>query len=421
MYSVDDILWYYRQHGIETTVKRILGELSVLIFAGLFGLLDRKTDSESQHICVIPRSGTIDQDTTAIISQNEREHNKTLHIAVDSPSRERDKNQEILTRTDKIDLIELHSLEFVKALAVSKTIISKDRMWQYRILRDRSTKFIRIPHGIPAKKPQVPPDTSCSLSNILTDRFDFHENFYYTVASDLEMYREVADMGRKRTNLALYGYPRYDRIRHLTNHPNDAFVDDETSALLESPEDHYNILYAPTHKDDVYETTLFPFSDTDLEALKTFLAQHNIRIFVRLHVREEDSDIIDQYVDGDTILYAGNDISGSAAELMPYFDALITDYSSIYLDYVLFDKPILFVQDEIERFRELRGFAFDYEQYWPGPKIQSQEEFLDEISNAVINNGCGYQYQRQFVKDTFHPPRGEGFLRNIYEHSSEAR
>lgn len=413
MYSVNDILWYYRQHGIKSTVSRILNEISIFVYAILFGLLDRRRRSEPNQICVIPRSGTIDQDTTAIICQNDRNHNKELYIAVDSVQKEREKNQRLLSNADQVKLIKIHSLRCVEVLADSEVVVTKDRMWQYRLLRDRSTKFVRIPHGIPAKDPQVLPDTSCGLTGLLPAVFDLHKNFYYTVASEMELYREVSVMGRSKSNLAQYGYPRYDRIRHLVDNPGDAMLDDETRSILESSENHYNILYAPTHKDDVYETTLFPFPDKDIEELRTFLSENNIRIFIRLHVREEDSGIAEEYVDGETILYAGNEMSGSAAEMMPYFDALITDYSSIYLDYVLFDKPILFVQDDIERFRELRGFAFDYERYWPGPKIQTQKEIMDGISDVVMKNEYKYQYQRRFVKDTFHPTHAKGFLRNL--------
>lgn len=415
MYSVKEILWYYRQHGIKSTVARIRNEISIFVYAILFGLLERRRRSEPNQISVIPRSGTIDQDTTAIICQNDKNHNKKLYIAVDSVLKEQDRNQKLLSNADQVELIKIHSLRCVEVLADSEFVITKDRMWQYRLLRDRSTKFVRIPHGIPAKNPQVLPDTSCGLTDLLPAVFDLHKNFYYTVASEMELYREMSVMGRTKSNLAQYGYPRYDRIRHLVDNPDDTMLGDETRSILESSENHYKILYAPTHKDNVYGTTLFPFPDKDVGKLRTFLSENNIRIFIRLHVREEDSGIAEEYIDGETILYAGNEISGSAAEMMPYFDALVTDYSSIFLDYILFDKPIFFVQDDIDVFRGLRGFAFDYDTYWPGPKIKTQDQFLRILTDILLQENDLYSYERQFVRDIFHPSKSEGFLENILE------
>ena len=40
-------------------------------------------------------------------------------------------------------------------------------------------------------------------------------------------------------------------------------------------------------------------------------------------------------------------------------DALITDYSSAYFDYMLLNRPIAFTVEDIEEYRKKRGFVFD--------------------------------------------------------------
>lgn len=61
-------------------------------------------------------------------------------------------------------------------------------------------------------------------------------------------------------------------------------------------------------------------------------------------------------------------------------DALLTDYSSIYYDYMLCDKPIGLVWEDVEEYRQNPGFAVDIEEYGKGGvKIYTLEEFKDFI------------------------------------------
>ncbi len=69
-------------------------------------------------------------------------------------------------------------------------------------------------------------------------------------------------------------------------------------------------------------------------------------------------------------------------EVMDYincFDALITDYSSIYLDYMLLERPIVFLPYDLEDYENSVGFTMDYMENTPGPKPSSQEDFIEVL------------------------------------------
>lgn len=67
-------------------------------------------------------------------------------------------------------------------------------------------------------------------------------------------------------------------------------------------------------------------------------------------------------------------------------DALVTDYSSIYFDYLLADKPVAVVWEDIEDYRENPGFALDVEYYLKAAKkIYTLEDFADFISDISAN------------------------------------
>lgn len=72
--------------------------------------------------------------------------------------------------------------------------------------------------------------------------------------------------------------------------------------------------------------------------------------------------------------------------LFRYTDALISDYSSVAIDYLLLDKPIAFTLEDFDKFKETRGFVFDAPlQYMPGHHLYNFEDmlsFLEDIAEG---------------------------------------
>ena len=92
------------------------------------------------------------------------------------------------------------------------------------------------------------------------------------------------------------------------------------------------------------------------------------------------------------------------------FDILVTDYSSIYIDFLLLQKPLIFLPYDKEEYLNKRGFNFDYDKVTPGHKPTNMKDlmiFIQQIFNGVdefkndrniinkyfneINNVCSHQ------------------------------
>ena len=87
---------------------------------------------------------------------------------------------------------------------------------------------------------------------------------------------------------------------------------------------------------------------------------------------------------------------------MAQSDALIADYSSVYLHYLLLNRPIGFALSDIKEYGDTRGFVFENPlDYIPGKKLYSKEDllkFLDDIA-------CGkdrYAEERERVCNLVH-------------------
>ena len=73
-------------------------------------------------------------------------------------------------------------------------------------------------------------------------------------------------------------------------------------------------------------------------------------------------------------------IMADELEVAVAIDLIITDYSGIYLDFLLVDVPVLFIPYDIEKYKIRRGLLFDYELFTPGPKPVTQIDFISEAN-----------------------------------------
>ncbi|MGN1183628.1 MAG: CDP-glycerol glycerophosphotransferase family protein, partial [Oliverpabstia sp.] len=87
-------------------------------------------------------------------------------------------------------------------------------------------------------------------------------------------------------------------------------------------------------------------------------------------------------------------------EVLNIFDMLITDYSSIYIDYLLTGKPVMFLPYDREEYLKERGMNFDYDQVTPGPKPKTLKEFLNSVYELLYNHNS-YGQQRADVNRFF--------------------
>jgi CDP-glycerol glycerophosphotransferase (TagB/SpsB family) len=82
-------------------------------------------------------------------------------------------------------------------------------------------------------------------------------------------------------------------------------------------------------------------------------------------------------------------------------DLLITDYSSVYFDYLLTNKPILFTPTDLDSYSSSRGLLVeDYDFWTPGLKAFNLDEFM-RLSIISVEKDP-FKLKRKQLKNEIH-------------------
>ncbi|MES9881125.1 MAG: CDP-glycerol glycerophosphotransferase family protein [Sedimenticola sp.] len=174
-----------------------------------------------------------------------------------------------------------------------------------------------------------------------------------------------------------------ERIR-ITGQPRtDALLSGATPDLTGRydpplPAHRRRILYCPTWRDEE-PVQLFPFVDRDLEAVQRFLQEREALLFVRTHPNDPGR------LDGrqGRILPMQADVVAEVTDTLRSFDVLVTDYSSVYYDYLLLDRPVIFLPYDLERYTRSPGFFLPFEEIVAGARPDTQAGFLSALGRAL--------------------------------------
>ncbi|MBS9767856.1 MAG: CDP-glycerol glycerophosphotransferase family protein [Flavobacteriaceae bacterium] len=242
-------------------------------------------------------------------------------------------------------------------------------------------------HGAPLKNVGRGEEELGLLKQVYYRLIKYNFSYFFSTADIFnETWRKCLEV--KPEQVVVLGQAKNDRSVHYENEM-------LTKNLLESGFKH--ILYAPTWR-PYGETRVFPFDDFDVKKLDAFLAEQKVKIHLRLHPDVDDKGI--DLTDVENIAFLGADKVSDINELLFSFDMLITDYSSIYIDFLLLEKPQLFLPYDLEIYKEKIGVSVDYDKYTAGPKPTTMQEFMNEIEQLFTDEQY-YLEQRKEVNKCF--------------------
>ncbi|MCY9806251.1 bifunctional glycosyltransferase family 2 protein/CDP-glycerol:glycerophosphate glycerophosphotransferase [Lentilactobacillus senioris] len=287
------------------------------------------------------------------------------------------------------------SFRYMYYMAVSNYQVINMRQPQWFQKRP-GTKFLSTWHGTPLKHLVFDMDNVASANPMYKQIFykqsrqwDYlvtANQFSVDVFKHAFMYPEY--------KMIKSGYPRND----ILNAPDKDERQAQIKAKLHIPADKKVILYAPTWRDDeYYGVGQYKFDlKLDILRLKRELGDNYVLV-LRTHYFIADH--LDTSGFGDFVF---NESSyDDIAELYLISDMLITDYSSVFFDYAVLKRPILYFVYDYEKYASvLRGFYLNMDKDLPGPLLKTNDEVIEAIKN-IDNVTAEYHDRYQAFSNRF--------------------
>ena len=190
-----------------------------------------------------------------------------------------------------------------------------------------------------------------------------------------------------------YGVPR-DRLVHLGYPRNDALFSGGAALeeLLGGARYAKTVMWLPTYRQmnsgSYRDSDLgFPIlrDQGDFEALDRALEELGVLLLLKLHPIQERSVLFIREMSHIRLL-RDEELREKGLQLYAVLggcDALITDYSSVYYDFLLTGRPIGLTRDDLEEYRARRGFAVDYDALIQGWPIHDREELAAFLAGVA--------------------------------------
>ena len=312
------------------------------------------------------------------------------------------KKDHLIKKNKNLTIVKSKSKDYYKYLSKSKYWIVNSLL-DLSVIKKKNQIYVQCWHGTPLKKLRCDITVTGSVLNtkeevIKRNNLDVAKIDYFISPSKYSTEKFTSAFNLKNLNkeniIIEKGYPRNDKLINYTQ--NDI---NDIKEKLNIKTNKKIILYAPTFRDDEHKSGLgYTYKlNIDFDKLKKELGKDYVILF-RAHYFIANSFDFNKYKD---FVYNVSDYD-DINDLYIISDLLITDYSSVFFDYAILKRPILFYMYDYKNYKtKLRDFYLDLKEL-PGPIIEKQEDLVKDIKqiDKVFNK---YKEYYQTFNKKFNP------------------
>lgn len=251
----------------------------------------------------------------------------------------------------------------------------------------RGATLVNLWHGVPLKKIEFDIENG-PLARVFHSPTFLEKNLFYAPLFRTPDYvlststyvtaKSFASAFRVSQEKCLeFGYPRLDPLTWTDveqqqwlakwGTPSIRWLKDEVKRF------DYIYVYMPTWRDA--NPNFLADAGFDFVSLNSQLQEKNALLILKLHAATPFKSL--EMVKGFSNILA-MDPHDDVYPLLAETTALITDYSSIYIDYLMLERPICFFIFDLEQYLSAsRGFYYPYEEMTPGIKARTAKEVSD--------------------------------------------
>lgn len=187
------------------------------------------------------------------------------------------------------------------------------------------------------------------------------------------------------------------------------------------------LLYLPTYRkscegdvreDGIEHDSILNMSSSDVDFLVEWLNQNNIVLVVKphpmsLHAKKDNDASLEGILRISEEWLGANGIT--LYQLAGASSGLITDLSSIAVDYVLLQRPIFSFFPDRNEYLTSRGAVLDcLSDHFPGPVSVNVESLVEEL-NSCFNGSDRFQEARRRIADKWHSLKGISAAKSVLD------
>ncbi|MCC3862835.1 CDP-glycerol glycerophosphotransferase family protein [Terrisporobacter petrolearius] len=231
----------------------------------------------------------------------------------------------------------------------------------------------------------------------------------YCVSSQLDMTLFASFTHVAKDKFFISGIPRTDFLLNSKGRKN---LEKILNIKLDNKKVIFNMPTFTVHENsgrvdgDKDLNSFIKIKEFDYDKFDEFLGENNYICILKVHHGEEKTLCKNRSNRFKNIYTVSNEDLGKfnldLYEILNAGDLLLTDYSSIYGDFLFMNKPTVFINTDIDEFSKNRGLALEPYDFWTaGPKVQYQEELLKEIKTSLDDKNY-YLERRCELRKVYH-------------------
>ena len=232
------------------------------------------------------------------------------------------------------------------------------------------------------------------ITAVATGRFPHYDLLLSTSRLNTKKIFKPAFKSKK---IIEFGYPRNDILFRDPDALDMIGADQSCMTTIEDAlaKKIKTVLYAPTFRDTGSGDDFIEKEALDIGKLNQFGQENNIIFIFKIHPFRKFDYNLDRA--GNILRYHD---AGDIYPLLSRIDLLITDYSSIFFDYLFVNRPILFFPYDYEKYiSEDRDLKYDYFSITPGPKCYNQDELQRALIQALNAGQDDFAGKRKQILD----------------------
>lgn len=203
----------------------------------------------------------------------------------------------------------------------------------------------------------------------------------------------------------LTGLPRNDFLA-MPETQLPLYIRDSLQTIRSIKQDKKLIVYAPTYRQVAVSDSAYyyQFTDEEISRLKDFLRANNALLGYRPHYFNNSTEFfnLDQHIDNELIFDMSQIAVPEFSALARECDLLVTDYSSVYIEALYLDKPVICFGYDIEHYRSQQdGLLYDMELAFPGPVIEAFAQLLPAIQERLNASPLQIELEQKTAKQLF--------------------